>query len=331
MKEFALDSASLKHFNFHSGSVRLHAVEAGPTDGRVVVLLHGFSEFWYGWRNQILPLSAAGFRVVVPDGRGYNLSDKPTHIRDYAISHLVSDVLALCEYLACGDICLVGHDWGAAVAWAFAAQHPERVNRLAILNAPHPAIMPDFLLTHPRQMLRSWYMFFFQLPRLPEMLLAARNCAVGVNSLTNTSRPGTFSNSDLNRYREAWAQPGALTGMINWYRAMFRNRPASRIGDIEIPVLILWGKLDAFLVPELAELSLSRCRDAKLVWFEDATHWVQHEEADRVNDNLLRFSLKKTNRRLQAWRPALCSSASRFGPSGAIRVRRHETTCKGCW
>src|SRR6266850_1305563 len=163
----------LDTLNFQFGALRLHAVAAGPTDGPVVVLLHGFPEFWYGWRRQIEPLAAAGFRVIVPDQRGYNLSSKPAGVAAYALTKLVSDVIAIAEQLGKEKIFLAGHDWGAAVAWNTTLLHPQRVAKLAVLNVPHPSVMRKFLSTRPRQILRSWYMFFFQLPWLPEALFSA--------------------------------------------------------------------------------------------------------------------------------------------------------------
>jgi pimeloyl-ACP methyl ester carboxylesterase len=279
----------VRHFEFASGSVKLHAVEAGPAEGAKVVLLHGFPEFWYGWRQQFGPLAAAGYHVIAPDGRGYNLSDKPRHIEDYGLDRLVSDVVALSEQFGRQPLHLVGHDWGAAVAWAVAGWHPEKVRRLAILNVPHPAVMRKFLLTHPRQLLRSWYMFFFQIPGLPERVLSAKRFALLRRALRRTSRPGTFSREDLAEYQAAWSQPGTITGMINWYRAAARHPAMTRIPDVQVPTLIMWGKRDAFLLPELAEMSVKQCRSAELVWFEEASHWVQHEEGPQVSRRLLEF------------------------------------------
>jgi pimeloyl-ACP methyl ester carboxylesterase len=138
-------------------------------------------------------------------------------------------------------------------------------------------------------MLRSWYMFFFQVRKLPERLISAREFALARRALVTTSRPGTFSEEDLSEYRAAWSHPGAMTGMINWYRALASRPAMAPIPDIPIRTLILWGKRDAFLLPKLAELSVNRCRDAELVWFDEATHWVQHEEAGDVNRRLVRF------------------------------------------
>jgi epoxide hydrolase 4 len=283
------DIPGLDHLTFENGAVQLHAVAAGPTDGPVVLLLHGFPEFWYGWRKQIGALAAAGFRVVVPDQRGYNTSSKPRAIASYRVQHVVSDVVAMIDQLGRKDVYVAGHDWGAIVAWATAARHPEKVARLAILNVPHPAVMFRFLLTHPGQLARSWYTFFFQVPRLPEWLFSAWNFRLGVRSLVRTSRPGTFSPEDLSQYRSAWAQPGAVTAMINWYRALMRNPSSFGVEHVAVPTRILWGKKDAFLLPSLASASQRRCTRSEVVWFEGATHWLHLEEPDAVNSALIEF------------------------------------------
>ncbi len=274
---------------FQNASVRLHSVAAGPKDGPVVVLLHGFPEFWYGWHKQIEPLAAAGFRVIVPDQRGYNLSSKPSGVASYALTELVSDVMAIANQLGQPKIFLAGHDWGAAVAWSAALLHPQRVAKLVVINVPHPSVMRKFLSTHIRQLLRSWYMFFFQLPWLPEALFSAFNYRIGARSLVRSSRPGTFSPEDLAQYRAAWSQPGALTGMVNWYRALFRFRTKFPDRTLHIPTRILWGQRDAFLLSEMAQESLRYCDNAELFTFADATHWLQHEEHARVSKLLIDF------------------------------------------
>jgi pimeloyl-ACP methyl ester carboxylesterase len=274
---------------FQNANVRLHAVAAGPIDGPVVVLLHGFPEFWYGWRRQIEPLAAAGFRVIVPDQRGYNLSGKPSGVSSYALTELVSDVIAIADQLGQKKIFLAGHDWGAAVAWSTALLHPQRISKLVVLNVPHPSVMRKFLSTRIRQLLRSWYMFFFQLPWLPETLFSANDFQIGVRALLRSSRAGTFSLEDLAQYRAAWSQPGAVTAMINWYRALFRLRAKFPDRTVHIPTRILWGERDAFLLLEMAKESLRYCTDAELYTFADATHWLQHEEHARVSELLIDF------------------------------------------
>jgi pimeloyl-ACP methyl ester carboxylesterase len=279
----------LENISFQNSDVTLHAVAAGPRNGPVVVLLHGFPEFWYGWHKQITPLANAGFRVIAPDQRGYNLSSKPAGVASYALAELVSDVIAIADQLGQQKIFLAGHDWGAVVAWSTALLHPQRIAKLAVLNVPHPSVMRRFLSAHLRQMLRSWYIFFFQLPYLPEALFSSFNFRIGTRSLLDSSRPGTFSPEDLAQYRVAWSQPGALTAMINWYRALFRVRTKFPDRTVRVPTRILWGEHDAFLLTEMAHESLRYCTDAELFTFAGATHWLQHEEAARVSQLLIDF------------------------------------------
>jgi len=279
----------VENLSFKNGDVGLHAVAAGPRDGPVVVLLHGFPEFWHSWQKQIEPLAAAGFRVIVPDQRGYNLSSKPSGVAAYALTELVSDVIAIADQLSQKKILLAGHDWGAAVAWSTALMHPQRIAKLVVINVPHPSVMRKFLSTRSSQLLRSWYMFFFQIPWLPEAVFSAFDFHIGARSLLRSSRPGTFSPDDLAQYRAAWSQPGALTGMINWYRALFRTRAKFPDKTVRVPTRILWGERDDFLLAEMAHESLRYCADAELFTFANSTHWLQHEEPARVSELLIDF------------------------------------------
>jgi epoxide hydrolase 4 len=274
---------------FQNGDVTLHAFCAGRSEGPVVLLLHGFPEFWYGWRKQIEPLAAAGFRVIVPDQRGYNLSSKPRGVASYALTELVSDVIAIADQLGQQKIFLAGHDWGAAVAWSAALLHPGRIAKLAVLNVPHPSIMRRYVYTRLPQMLRSWYIFFFQIPWLPEALLSGSNFRAATRALQGSSRPGTFSEEDLTQYCTAWSQPGALTAMINWYRAAIRYRIPFPDRTVRVPTRILWGERDRFLMTEMAHESLRYCADGELFTFADASHWLQHEQPDKVSQHLIQF------------------------------------------
>ena len=280
-----------EELQFRNGDVSLHTIAAGPVDGEVIILLHGFPVFWYSWRSQIGAVAEAGYRVIVPDQRGYNTSSKPAEVEAYSIRNLVSDVIAIADQLGREKIFLAGHDWGAAVAWSVAAAHPERIHRLAILNVPHPATMARYLRTHLRQLLHSWYIMWFQIPGLPEAVIAAGDYKAGKMALTSSSRPGTFRDADLQLYRNAWAQPGALTAMINWYRAAFRSMLRGGIPPtrIEVPVRILWGEKDAFLLAEMAEDSLQYCAQGELIRFPECTHWIHHEEPERVNQMLIEW------------------------------------------
>jgi epoxide hydrolase 4 len=269
--------------------VRLHYVEAG--EGPLVLLLHGFPEFWYAWRHQIPALAQAGWRVVAPDMRGYNLSDKPLGWRAYGIDTLTGDIADLIRDLGEERAYVVGHDWGAAVAYATAMSHPEVVQRLAILNAPHPARMLEGLRTL-RQLRKSWYMFVFQLPVLPEHALARDGFSLAKRTLRDGSAPGSFSDEDLARYVDAWSQPGALTAMINYYRAVFRQSPrahTARIRTIEAPTLVIWGQRDRHLGAELAEPSRSLVPDVRVERLAQAGHFVQHDAPERVNELLAGF------------------------------------------
>ncbi len=283
-------SAILRERFVNADGVSLHVVEAGPAEGPLVVLLHGFPEFWYGWRHQIGPLAEAGYRVLVPDQRGYNTSDKPRRVADYRIERLAGDVLALIDDAGRDRATVVGHDWGAVVAWWLGSHHPERLDRLGILNVPHPLVMRRHLLTNPRQILRSWYIFFFQIPGLAEVLLRSQGGGLAARLLRATSRPGTFPDEDLARYREAWARPEAARSMVNWYRAAIRGA-ARPIGPSRVPVetLVVWGARDVALGREMVAPSLELCDRGRLVVFEGASHWVQHEEAESVTDLLKRF------------------------------------------
>jgi pimeloyl-ACP methyl ester carboxylesterase len=272
----------------NANGVRLHAAVAGPPAGPLVILLHGFPEFWYGWRHQIGALAAAGLRVVAPDQRGCNLSDKPAGIADYRLDALADDVLGLGDALRRERFAVVGHDWGGVVAWHLAARNPERVSRAAILNAPHPATLRRYAATHPRQLAKSWYVGFFQLPWLPERALRAGDFFVLRRTLRRTSH-GAFGGADWREYRRAWAQPGALTTMLNWYRALRLDSAAQVPRPIGIPVRVIWGDRDAFLDRGLAQAGAALCDAAEIIHLPQATHWLQHENPAAVNRLLIEF------------------------------------------
>ena len=279
--------AQLEHHTAEVGGVTLHYVAAGA--GKPVILLHGFPEFWYGWRHQIGPLAESGLRVIVPDQRGYNESDKPRDVAAYRLDVLADDVAGLMDALGLERAAVVGHDWGGIVAWWLAARQPGRVDRLAILNAPHPFAFRRLIRSSPSQMLKSWYTFVFQIPWLPEAVLRARGGAMLRRMLRGTGRPGAFTEAELDAYAESWSRPGALTAMINWYRAPLPKAQDPSAGRVAAPTLVIWGARDAALDRSLAEASLSWCERGRLETLDDATHWVQHEEGPRVNRLLLEF------------------------------------------
>lgn len=291
--EEIINEVELSQRRMATNGIELNVVQAGPEDGPLVILLHGFPEFWYGWREQIEPLAKEAYRVWVPDQRGYNLSDKPKGVRAYSIEELAADIIGLMDAAGAEKAFVVGHDWGAMVAWWLALQYPERLERLVIVNVPHPVALQKALMSNPRQFFKSWYAMFFQIPWLPEKLIRLRNWRVATQALKGSSRPGTFSQADLEEYRRAWAQSGAMHSMLNWYRAAFRYN--GKVGNprVSVPTLILWGIKDKFLTPQTAQASLYLCDDGQLVYFEEATHWVQHEEAAKVNRLIIDFIGKK--------------------------------------
>jgi pimeloyl-ACP methyl ester carboxylesterase len=280
----------LRHGYAELDTVRLHYVEAGS--GPLVVLLHGFPEFWFAWRAQIDALAAAGFRVVAPDMRGYNLSSKPAGVAPYALPLLAADVRDLIAERGSDDARLAGHDWGGLVAWATAAQHPASIARLAILNMPHPRRMLEGLRT-AQQLRKSWYVLGLQLPWLPERLLSLRRFQALRGPLEHDARAGAFSPADIDRYVEAWSQPGALPAMLGYYRATIRARlrrepePPSRV---TAPTLVIWGERDRHLGSELAEPHAADVPNLeRVVRVPTASHWVAHDEPELVSRLLIEF------------------------------------------
>jgi pimeloyl-ACP methyl ester carboxylesterase len=282
----AVDEAGWAHREERVNGVRLHRVEAG--EGPPVLLLHGFPESWWGWCRQIQPLADAGFRVIAPDLRGYNLSEKPRGVSSYRIQALVADVEALIRHTGAERAHVAGHDWGGIIAWWLAMTAPERVERLAILNAPHPKAFRREIRT-PDQMRRSWYAMAFQLPLLPEMAIRAKNFALLEAVFRAESvRPGAFTDDDIQRYKEAAARPGALTAMINYYHAAGRYpRPSTRI--IEHPTLLIWGERDQALRVQLTCGLEEWVPDIRIECLPEASHWVAAEFPEKVAELLTGF------------------------------------------
>jgi pimeloyl-ACP methyl ester carboxylesterase len=270
------------------GDQRLHYVEAG--EGPLIVLLHGFPEFWYGWRLQIQPLAAAGFRVVAPDTRGYNLSSRPDGVAAYEVGKLADDIRGLILERGAESALLVGHDWGGSIAWATAMNHPEVVDRLAILNAAHPRKLSEGL-HHPGQLRKSWYFFFFAVPDLPEGVVHANDWHFFRHFLHDAKPP--YTAEEMDRYIEAWSQPGAATAMINYYRSSVRTSPKTaeaQIRPVAAPTLVIWGEQDRYLGPELAEPGHDDVPNLDRVErLADASHWVHHDEHERVTQLLTEF------------------------------------------
>jgi epoxide hydrolase 4 len=285
MTTTTINSPALREGYANVGDVQLHYVEAG--DGQLVLLLHGFPEFWYGWREQIQPLVSAGYRVVAPDLRGYNLSSAPEGFRAYTADKPAEDIRGLIHELGETSAIVVGHDWGGTVAWTLAMNHPEVVDRLAILNAAHPRKLNEGLKS-PRQLLRSWYFFYFQTPWLPERRARRWHWRFFKRFLRDARPPHTAE--ELDHYVEAWSQPGVVRAMIDYYRAAVRLGSKQEIRRVTAPTLVIWGQRDRYLGPKLAEPHHEDVPNLDRVErLPNASQWVHHDEAERVNELLLDF------------------------------------------
>jgi epoxide hydrolase 4 len=286
---------SIRHGYAQIGGVRLHYAERGGGE-RLVLLLHGFPEFWYSWRHQLMALGES-YTVVAPDMRGYNLSDKPARVEDYKINLLLDDVLGLIRHFGKKQAAIVGHDWGAGVAWAVAQMYPEYVWKLVAMQVPPMAAWRANMTL--RQALKSWYMLFFQLPRVPEWLMSARDYALVERTFkTTVARPETFTDADIAIYKNALREPGALTAAINYYRAnvfsmfMKRKRAEEELSDhrIRVPTLFIYGEQDQAVIPETVR-DVKSYIDApyRELRIKQSAHWVQNEAVAEVNAALQSF------------------------------------------
>jgi pimeloyl-ACP methyl ester carboxylesterase len=261
-------------------------VATAGTGPRLALCLHGFPESSFSWRNQMPLLAQLGFRVWAPDLRGYGASSRPQDVKAYALENLEEDVAALIEAAGAKDVLLVGHDWGALIAWYYAMFGRLPISRLIIMNVPHPALARNGLRTL-RQLKKSWYIFFFQLPWIPEWALA-RNAheAIGRAFRGMAVDKSRFPDEVLRVYRDAAARPGALTAMLNYYRALIRGyRRTSRRGTprIDTPTLMIWGEVDAALGKELTFGTQEYVSNLTLRYLPNVSHWVQQEAPETVN------------------------------------------------
>lgn len=263
--------------------LRMHYAEAGS--GPLVVLLHGFPETWYMWRN-VIPVLSTRFHVVAPDMRGYNESDKPEGVGSYTLDKLSEDIVGLIKEMGEERAHIVGHDWGGVIAWHMGQHYPEVVEKLVVINAPHPATFQREL-RRLHQLARSWYAFFFQLPLLPEAAVRAT-----IRGLAGSAAvPGAFTEEALDVYENGVSQPGAATAMINYYRAAARQsfRIVGSYKVVDVPTLVIWGMKDTFLSPRLLDGLERWVRDVRIERVEESAHWVPEEKPERVTELLVEF------------------------------------------
>jgi pimeloyl-ACP methyl ester carboxylesterase len=285
-----MSQSGLRHERVEgAGGVGLHVVRAG--EGPLVVLLHGFPEHWISWRHQIDALAGAGFSVAAPDLRGYNLSDRPAARDAYHLRLLVDDVAAVIRASGHARAHVVGHDWGGIIAWTFAGVHPELLDKLLIMNAPHMRLYGKVARRNVRQLLRAWYILLFRLPRLPERLLAAGDYAAVRRMFRKLpARRGTFSDEDIDRYVDALRGPGALTAALNYYRANVGSGARLAVSArTAAETLVIWGERDPALVTELLDGLERVAPRVRVHRLPDVSHWVQNEAPDDVNRVLIGF------------------------------------------
>lgn len=272
------------------GDFTLEVREFGPEDGELVIMLHGFPECWASWRHQITALASAGYRLLIPNLRGYGRGEKPEKLIDYRIDNLAKDIDALLHHAGREKCHLVGHDWGGAIAWWYGIHHSERLASLSILNAPHPQAFLQTLKKAPLQWLKSWYIFFFQLPLLPEKMMSLFNHKRLRDTLTSTSNTGSYQQDDIDILLDTWQQPGCTRAMLNYYRCMLRDlvlpqEPAT----VSAPSQLLWGEQDLALTLPMAISSTAYFDHGQLHRYPDASHWLNHDKPDAVNTKLLQF------------------------------------------
>jgi pimeloyl-ACP methyl ester carboxylesterase len=292
----AVDALNAAHPNLKADchfvdvdGIILHTLIAGPEDGPLAVLLHGFPEHWVSWRKQIPALAQAGYRVVVPDQRGYNRSSKPWGIRPYRLDALTKDVAGLIEKLGRETAVIVAHDWGGGVGWQFAADYPQMTDKLIIMNAPHPQAMWREFRKGWEQRLKSWYMLFFQLPLLPELVFTLNPYQTAQQSFQQmTSQPGAFSDDEVEMMAVAMSQPRAMSSMINWYRAL-RYPAVNQTAHISAPTLLIWGEQDFALSKALTEDLEAWVPNLQRHYILKSNHWVQNEAPEEVNSAMLAF------------------------------------------
>jgi pimeloyl-ACP methyl ester carboxylesterase len=289
----------IRHDFVRANGLRFHVASCEPDAGseRLALFLHGFPECWYSWRAQLPLLARLGWRAWAPDLRGYGESDRPPRVADYDLEHLMDDVSGLIAASGARETLLVGHDWGGVIAWTFAMRRPEQIARLGIMNLPHPACMQRAFWRGP-QLLRSWYVFFFQIPWLPERLLSAADYRAIRQAFAGMAiDKSRFPDEVLQVYRDNAARPGALTAMVNYYRAALRGGGRRQVAlgfpRIERPTLMIWGEEDRALGIETTYGTEEYVADLTLRYLPGVSHWVQQEAPEKVNAMLEAWLLGK--------------------------------------
>ncbi|CAG2117715.1 unnamed protein product, partial [Medioppia subpectinata] len=321
------DPALGTHHFIQLRDVKLHYVSNGDENNQTMLFIHGFPEFWYSWRHQIREF-AKDYHVIAVDNRGYGDSDKPSGIGNYTIDKLVEDIRELLAALDKQDIVLVAHDWGGAIAWNFAAKHPSLLDRLVVLNGPHPQAFADVIQRSWKQFFSSWYMFFFNLPLLPELVLLSNDLSLLADFMVSADGHQMLTTEDIEAYKYMFSKYNSLTCPLNYYRAVMRKYPSEKPRSLQItvptlynsltcplnyyravmrkypsekprslqitvPTLVIWGKRDIALVPQLADTSRRYVNDMTLQYIENCSHWTQMDQPVIVNQYIRQYLTAK--------------------------------------
>lgn len=291
-----LNKNMFEHKYADVNNIRVHYVTMGK--GRLIMFLHGFPEFWYEWKNQLVEFGR-DYQAVAPDMRGYNLSSKPIEVEQYRMKYLVEDIRALAEHLGYKKFVLVAHDWGGGVAWPFAMRHPEHLEKLIIINAVHPATFMRELRDNPAQQKASQYILVHRTPKAEEILSRNNYALLASNLLEDGLKQGYFTEEDKKAYIEAWSQPGALTGGLNYYRATHLGSFTGESDDIlsadpslftvAVPTLVIWGEKDKYLLTGNLGGLEKYVPDLTIKRIPDGSHWVIHEQPGLVNSYIREF------------------------------------------
>ena len=279
----------IEHSYLKFSDVTLHIAFAGPDDGQLMIFLHGFPENWLAWKKQLLFFGSKGFKAIAFDQRGYNLSSKPKYVHDYRIDLLALDVIKTMRYFKRKRIILVGHDWGANVAWWTSLRYPKIIQKLVIVNVPHPVVMKHSVQTNIRQKFNSWYIYFFQIPIIPELVMSFHKSLLLSCMVTSSANKHAFTKTIISYYRTSWTR-STVHHMIDWYRGM-KFGSGKKLSSIKVKpeVLLIWGLRDKFIRKENIIPSLKLCNNSSNCVYPHNTHWIIHENPDKVNNRILTF------------------------------------------
>ena len=288
----------INHAFVESNDIKLHIVYAGSTKNKMILFLHGFPECWYSWRYQLRYFSKE-YLAVAPDLRGYNLSSKPKEKEKYRIKYLIDDTRSIIKYFNKSKAIIVGHDWGGVIAWWTAIKYPQVIDKLIILNAPHPGIWLNKVKFMPKQLRKSWYIFFFQLNDIPEEYFSYDNFInLRMTMKLTTYRKNQFSEDDINKFIECWRKDGSLKYMIDYYRVNLNPSEFMSFSkyfnfpSIKVPTLIIWGIHDFALEKNLVDGTEKYVENLKIIYIDDSGHWIQQEVPGKVNEEIKRFIIE---------------------------------------